>query len=192
MDTETTIFLAEAPKPIAPRPRRPTSRRTPGNTRAVSPSQHAYAKKRRFLDAYVQLGTLRAAALSLKMHPSVISRWQARDPLFKAEVEDARETITQQAESAIYTRGLEKSDGLLLAFVRRHRPEWRDARGTVDVTIDQRQQVAVQRTEFHVNSLSDQDLATLEQSVAQLLEKARLAAAGNTKPTLALEGEGKK
>lgn len=178
------IFTPETPTRPLPR----TAKRSTVK-RHKMPAQAAYVKKRQFLQALITYGTRYAATSHVGIAYGTPDQWKHRDKLFAAEWAETEEYVTQRLESSTYQRALDKSDTLAMFLLRSRRPGvYGDLTKQGGITIDQRQQVAVQTTEFNVDALADSDLASLKANVAKLLEKAREQAALNTKPTLQIEG----
>ena len=97
-----------------------------------------------FLKHYARFGNQTAAAAHVRLSLEMIEVWRKRDPEFQAQVERAKEEHKASIERAIHQRAIDGwteprfskegvighirrySDSLLLAYARRHIPEYRE------------------------------------------------------------------
>lgn len=79
-----------------------------------------------FLDAFKDLGTIRAAALKVGVSNTIVRAWR-KDPAFAAKFDDANTQYTEKLERIVFDRAESgKSDILLMFALKKRDPAYRE------------------------------------------------------------------
>lgn len=85
--------------------------------------KEAKVARRLFLIELKQSGIISVSARKVGLPPSLVYSWRERYPKFDERIEVILDEFVDAMESVAYQRAMEKSDTLLMAFLRAHRPE---------------------------------------------------------------------
>lgn len=91
-------------------------------------------KKRAFVEAYREHGSIYHAAIAAKIHRATYYNWIDRDPQFQQAVEDSKEDCSDQVESSVFKKAVNGSTLDAIFYLKAHRPKFRD-RVTIDVEV---------------------------------------------------------
>lgn len=91
-------------------------------------------KKRAFVEAYREHGSIYHAAIAAKIHRTTYYNWVDRDPQFQQAVEDSKEDCSDQVESSVFKKAINGSTLDAIFYLKAHRPKFRD-RVTIDVEV---------------------------------------------------------
>jgi hypothetical protein len=89
-------------------------------------------KKRAFVLAYREHGSIYHAAIASRIHRSTYYDWIERDPVFLEAVEDCKEDCSDQVESSVFKKAVNGSTLDAIFYLKAHRPKFRD-RVTIDI-----------------------------------------------------------
>lgn len=89
-------------------------------------------KKRAFVLAYREHGSIYHAAIASRIHRSTYYDWIDRDPVFLQAVEDCKEDCSDQVESSVFKKAINGSTLDAIFYLKAHRPKFRD-RVTIDL-----------------------------------------------------------
>ena len=89
-------------------------------------------KKRAFVLAYREHGSIYHAAIASRIHRSTYYDWIDRDPVFLQAVEDCKEDCSDQVESSVFKKAINGSTLDAIFYLKAHRPKFRD-RVTIDI-----------------------------------------------------------
>ena len=91
-------------------------------------------RKRVFIEAFREDGTIYHAALSARVNRCTVYRWLERDKAFAQALEDSKEDVYDKAETSAYKRAMAGDSILLMFYLKAHRPKFRD-RSTIDIQL---------------------------------------------------------
>ena len=120
-------------------------------------------RKRGFLTAYRNEGSIYHAALAVGIHRTTVYKWLERDSAFVQALDDSREDNYDQAETSVFKKALAGDSLLLMFYLKAHRHKFRD-KVTIDVEsvrdeIQQRmEQLGLQRVPQMITAGSDSGL----------------------------------
>ena len=89
-------------------------------------------KKRAFVEAYREHGSIYHAAIAVKIHRATYYNWIDRDSQFQQAVEDSKEDCSDQVESSVFKKAINGSTLDAIFYLKAHRPKFRD-RVTIDI-----------------------------------------------------------
>lgn len=91
-------------------------------------------KKRAFVEAYRNEGSIFHAAKATGIHRATYYNWAERDPAFMAAVEDSKEDCYDQVESSVFKKAINGGTLESFFYLKAHRPKFRD-RVSIDVEV---------------------------------------------------------
>lgn len=89
-------------------------------------------RKRAFVEAFREEGTIYHAAIVAGIHRSTYYDWIEQDPAFLQAVEDSKEDCYDKAETSVFRKALAGDSLLLMFYLKAHRPKFRD-KVTIDI-----------------------------------------------------------
>ena len=89
-------------------------------------------RKRLFIQAYREEGSIYHAALAVRINRKTAYRWIESDPQFAEALEESKEDCYDKAESSVYRKALNGDSLLLMFYLKAHRPKFRD-KVTIDI-----------------------------------------------------------
>ena len=89
-------------------------------------------RKRTFVEAYREEGSIYHAAIAAKVSRKTIYNWFERDPAFVSAVQDSKEDCSDQVETSVYKKAIAGSTLDAIFYLKAKRPEFRD-RVTLDL-----------------------------------------------------------
>lgn len=89
-------------------------------------------RKRAFVEAFREEGTIYHAALVAGIHRSTYYDWIEQDTAFLRAVEDSKEDCYDKAETSVFRKALAGDSLLLMFYLKAHRPKFRD-KVTIDI-----------------------------------------------------------
>lgn len=91
-------------------------------------------KKRAFVEAYRNEGSIYHAAIAAKIHRATYYNWIERDPAFLQAVEDSKEDCYDQVETSVFKKAINGGTLESFFYLKAHRPKFRD-RVSIDVEV---------------------------------------------------------
>ena len=101
---------------------------------AFSGDNATVERKRAFIVAYREEGSIYHAALACCINRKTAYRWMESDPEFAEALEESKEDCYDKAESSVFRKALDGDSLLLMFYLKAHRHKFRD-KVTIDVEV---------------------------------------------------------
>jgi transposase-like protein len=81
-------------------------------------------RKKRFIDALTEQGTVSHAAQAAGVSRNTVYRWRVKDREFAALWDEAHETAVEAVESVLYQKALNGDTICMIFYLKAHRPQY--------------------------------------------------------------------